>query len=143
VTFPAVTPGVGEVLPDPSGSGTVAVDVGAGAAALVLWAPAELDGEEIEIRPVGEPWRGRHVAVRPRVLPGGRRWAAVFAPLAVGRHELRVRPRTDDSSARPDGAIGAAHGDRWGPSSRSTLTVTVPTGGVVVEHTWPSEPPSP
>lgn len=139
MTAPVVTPGAGEVLPDPSGSGSVAVDVGAGAAALVLWAPAELDGEEIEIRPVGEPWCGRHVAVRPRELPAGRRWAAVFAPLAVGRYQLRVRAHVDHSHSDRVGAAGRApeHGRPQPPWP--TPVVTVPAGGLVVEHTWPGE----
>lgn len=88
------------------------IDVGAGSGALVVWAPAELADHELEIRALGTPWDGRHVAVRRRNLPGGPRWAAMFASLAHGRYELRLR-----------------HGA--GP------VVTVEVVGYVTEAQWP------
>jgi hypothetical protein len=58
-----------ETLPDPSGPGSVLVDIGGDVGAAVVTTPPSLDGEEIEIRPDPGEWTGRHVAVRPRPLP--------------------------------------------------------------------------
>ena len=56
-----------------------------------MHAPASLDGAEIEIRRRGEPWAGRHVAVRARHLPAGVIYAAVFESLVCGGYEVRIR----------------------------------------------------
>ena len=42
-----------QTIPAPSGIGTVLLDIGADTGALILHAPAELDGLEIEISPNG------------------------------------------------------------------------------------------
>jgi hypothetical protein len=86
-----------EHLPGPSGPGTVVLDIGGDIGAAVVHTPASLDGAEIEIRPLGERWDGRHVAVRARQLPAGVVHAAVFESLVEGRYEVRVRGSASDA----------------------------------------------
>jgi hypothetical protein len=101
-----------------AGQGPVVLDIGGDVGALVIVAPASMDGVEIEARPLG--WAGlphhhvEHVAVLARPLPdGGRVYSAVFAGLTAGTYELYERPA--------------------GPVR---LTVSV-TGGSVADAVWP------
>src|SRR5579883_1087287 len=77
-----------EARPGPS-EGAVVLDIGEGAGALVVYAPAALEDAEVEIRARGGRWTGRHVAVRRRAVAGGERFAAVFPALRAGPYELR------------------------------------------------------
>ena len=70
----------------PSGPGTVVLNLGAGVGALILYTPAGLDGEEIEISRDGAP--RTHSRVRPRRLPGQTRYAAVYPDLAAGPYTI-------------------------------------------------------
>jgi hypothetical protein len=67
------------------------LDVGDHIGAAVVTTPADLAGREIEIRRVGDPWQGRHVAIRERRLANGSVWAAVFGSLTEGDWQLRIR----------------------------------------------------
>ena len=126
-----------------AGQGAVVLDIGGDVGALVIVAPASMDGVEIEARPVGHvpehghghdhdhdhdhdhghghdhqhgPGHSRleHVAVLARPLPDGERvYSAVFAGLTAGTYELYERPA--------------------GPVR---LTVAV-TGGAVADAVWP------
>jgi hypothetical protein len=80
-----------EVLPEPSAPGSVLVDIGGDVGAAVVATPEHLDGEEIEIRPEPGEWTGRHVAVRPRIMPDRTVHAAVFGSLLAGSYVVRVR----------------------------------------------------
>ena len=71
----------------PSGPGTVVMELGAGIGALILYTPAGLDGEEIEISRDGSA--RTHARVRPRHLPGQTRYAAVYPGLPAGRCSSR------------------------------------------------------
>jgi hypothetical protein len=103
-----------ESVPAPSGEGTVVLDIGDDTGAVVIHTPAGLDGAEIEIRPVGDAWRGTHTGVRQRLLRHGVCFAAVFGALPAGRHQLRVR----------------------GTETDPLLEVTV-AGGAITEAVWP------
>ena len=70
----------------PSGPGTVVMELGAGIGALILYTPAGLDGEEIEISRDGS--RRTHSRVRPRHVPGQTRYAAVYPGLPAGRYTV-------------------------------------------------------
>ncbi|HUI04265.1 MAG TPA: DUF4331 domain-containing protein [Acidimicrobiales bacterium] len=72
------------------GAGVV-LDIGPHAGALVVHAPADWDGTEIEIRPAGEAWGGAHAAVRARHVQGRVLHAALFGSLAPGPYDLRRR----------------------------------------------------
>ena len=80
-----------EHLGPASTPGSVVLDIGGSAGALVVYTDGVLAGAEIEIRPCGQPWRGVHTAVRPRHVASGVRWAGVFGSLPAGRYDLRVR----------------------------------------------------
>jgi hypothetical protein len=83
-----------EPVAGPSGPGTVVLDLGAGTGALILYTPAGLDGEEIEISRDGDVTR-THSRVRPRHVPSGTRYAAVYPGLPAGRYTVwrdRDRP---------------------------------------------------
>ncbi len=105
-----------EPLPEPGGPGTVVLDVGGDIGALVVVAPPELTGEELEIRAQDEDWAGRHVAVLPRRLPGVTVPAAVFSSLTAGEYHIRRRGR---------------------PEEAAELIVRV-IGGRVTEERWPA-----
>jgi hypothetical protein len=105
-----------------AGQGAVVLDIGGDVGALVVAAPAELAGAEIEICPAGvrgqRPdegagwWTGQwrhvhhhgagghvhhaaawpHVGVVARPTPSGPQHSAVFPGLRAGRYELWVRP---------------------------------------------------
>ena len=75
-----------EPVAGPSGPGTVVLELGPGVGALILYTPAGLDGEEIEIGRDGEP--RTHSQVRPRHMPGQTRYAAVYPNLPAGRYTV-------------------------------------------------------
>jgi hypothetical protein len=74
-----------------SETGSVVLDIGGERGAAIVHAPAALDGFEIEIRRRGTAWDGTHVAVRPRRIPDGVVYAALFPELVQGEYEVRVR----------------------------------------------------
>jgi len=74
-----------------SGVGEVVLEVGGGTGAAVIYTREILEGEEIEIRSIGTPWAGTHVAVRERRLCQGSRWAALFPSLSAGTYEVRLK----------------------------------------------------
>jgi hypothetical protein len=79
-----------EHVPGPSRAGSVVLDLGAGIGALILDAPAELDGREIEISPAaGGPGSPRtHSLVRERRTSAGVGYAAVYPGLAEGVYTI-------------------------------------------------------
>jgi hypothetical protein len=79
----------------PSEEGSVVLDIGGDVGAAIVHAPVVLDGSEIEIRRHGAPWDGTHVAVRPRLVPGGQIYAALFPALGQGSYEVRRRSDTE------------------------------------------------
>jgi hypothetical protein len=77
-----------EIIPAPSGHGTVVLDIGAGTGALVLHTPAGLDGQEIEIsRNVPAAVR-THSQVRERRTGHSIRYAAVYPGLPAGEYTV-------------------------------------------------------
>jgi hypothetical protein len=80
-----------EVDLGPSGEGTVVLDIGGDKGAAIIFTPGELVGQEIEIRPEGQPWIGTHTAVRARDLRDAVAHAGVFGSLRAGRYQLRIR----------------------------------------------------
>jgi hypothetical protein len=72
----------------PGAAEGVAVDVGQGMGALVVYAPAELSGSEIELSPAGTPDRRVHSVFHRRQTGAGHVFAAVFPSVAAGNYEL-------------------------------------------------------
>jgi hypothetical protein len=102
-----------EPVAGPSGPGTVVLELGPGAGALVLHTPAELNGAEIEISLVGGGGRRTHSAVRPRLVADSTRYAAVYPGLPPGEYTI------------------------WHPDGMPAATVTV-AGGVATTVRWPA-----
>jgi hypothetical protein len=96
----------------PSYAGTVVLELGPGAGALVLRTPAALDGREIEISRQGTAGPRTHSAVRPRHVAGGTQYAAVYPDLPPGRYVV------------------------WDDRDTPVSTVTV-TAGQVTSVSWP------
>jgi hypothetical protein len=102
-----------------AGQGPVLLDIGDDVGALVVFAPAALAGQEIEIRTRAtalaheEPGPPQHVSVLPRHGADRTRYAAVFGAIPAGEYELALRPA--------------------GPVQ---LVLTVP-GSQVTEVNWP------
>ena len=100
----------------PSGPGTVIMELGADIGALILYTPADMDGEEIEISRDDEPGdlgsRRTHSQVRPRHMPGQTRYAAVYPGLPAGRYTI------------------------WRDEHSPAAAVTI-TGGQVSNCRWP------
>ena len=96
----------------PSGPGTVVLELGAEVGALVLLAPAELDGREIEISR-DDAARRTHSQVRARHLATGTRYAAVYPDLPVGTYTV------------------------WADEHRPAGRVVI-TGGRVTSWSWPA-----
>ena len=70
-----------------SGPGTVILELGEGIGALILEAPQDLDGHEIEISPsAGGP--RTHSLVRERRTAAGRSYAAVYPLLPAGQYTV-------------------------------------------------------
>src|SRR5260370_41097358 len=67
-------------------SGEVLLDIGDDRGGLVVYAPADLRSQEIEVSPVGEPARLTHTDVHERVFKGQTIFTAVFAPLPIGEY---------------------------------------------------------
>ena len=89
----------------PSGPGTVVLELGAGVGALVLYAPAGLDGREIDVSRGGALLARRtHSRVRPRHMATGTRYAAVYPELPAGMYTIWA------SASRPVGRVVIAGG---------------------------------
>jgi hypothetical protein len=73
----------------PSGPGTVVLELGAEIGALILYAPAKLDGAEIEISRDDDPGARRtHSQVRQRHMATVTRYAAVYPGLQAGPYTI-------------------------------------------------------
>jgi hypothetical protein len=72
----------------PSHDGSVVLDIGGTIGAVVLHVPEELAGTEIDIVGVGPGTTSTHSLVRPRVLPLGTRYAAVYPGLPEGAYRV-------------------------------------------------------
>jgi len=117
-----------ESVDGPSGPGTVVLELGADVGALVLFTPAELDGREIEISrdsDAGPSARRTHSQVRPRHMPAGTRYAAVYPQLAAGTYTIWA-----DSQSRA-GAVVIAGGrvTNWSWRSYGACGTHAPVDG--------------
>ncbi|MGP7996339.1 MAG: hypothetical protein ACLPKI_03230 [Streptosporangiaceae bacterium] len=78
-----------ETSPGPSRPGSVVLDIGGDTGALIIIAPAAMDGHEIHVSPVGPPRVPRtHAVVRERRLTPAHCHAAVYPALAGGEYTI-------------------------------------------------------
>ena len=101
-----------EAAAGPSGPGTVILELGADVGALVLFTPVDLDGREIEISVEDGAARRTHSQVRPRHMPGGTKYAAVYPDLPAGPYTI------------------------WADEQRQAGRVVI-AGGRVTNWSWP------
>ena len=78
------------MAPGPSDAGSVVLDIGTGAGAVVI-TPVDMNHLEIEYRAIGDPWEEKHMAVRERRGPGTIHYTAIIGPLVPGVYEFRLR----------------------------------------------------
>lgn len=97
------------------GEGYVAIDIGDGYGAVILWMPESMMHVEIETRLVGSTEPPTHVMVLPRPVNDKKVPTIVFPSLPMGDYEFWVKP---------DGPV--------------MLKLTVPDGAVA-EGTWPDQ----
>jgi hypothetical protein len=97
--------------------GSVLVDVGEGAGAIVVFATAALLGREIEVSPRSDDARRTHTEVIERVVNARREFAAVFPSLPAGGYRL------------------------WGPDGGSPAEVAI-VEGEVTQVDWRHLAPS-
>jgi hypothetical protein len=101
----------------PSSSGSVVLELGPGIGALILYTPPEMDGDEIELSPLGAaPVHRTHSQVRPRNTRDQTQYAAVYPQLAAGGYTI------------------------WRDNVTPATTVTVASGQVTTIR-WPDPPP--
>ena len=79
-----------ETAPPTAGPGSVVLDIGGGTGAAVVTTGPPNEGRELEIRRVGTPWSGQHVAFHRRRTAKGPVVAAVFPRLGDGEWEVRM-----------------------------------------------------
>ena len=102
-----------EPMADPSGPGSVVLDLGDDVGALVLETSSALLGREIEISPVGgvtAPGR-THSLVRERRTAAGTSYAAVYPALVAGRYLVWGHTDTPVGEVSIDG--GGVTRFRW------------------------------
>jgi hypothetical protein len=98
------------VSPEPgretNSTGPAVIELGEDIGAAVIYAPASLNGAEIEIRPLSGPWAGQHSCVRARHLATGVIHAALFDGLAEGRYQVRLREADHDPRVSDIAVVG-------------------------------------
>ena len=97
-------------------AGTVVLEIGAGTGALVVHAPADLAGREIEISPHHQPTQRRHSCIRARRGGGAISYAAIYDRLPPAAYTI------------------------WRDRLTQAATITV-TGGQVTSYHWPASHP--
>jgi len=98
---------------DPSGQGTVVLNIGAGIGALVIHTPGSLHGHEIEVSPLDDPDHRTHAAVRARYVRDGVMFSVVIDSLAEGRYVVWHDRGSDTPMAEVDVSSGMVTEYEW------------------------------
>ncbi len=89
-----------------AGSASVALDIGAGRGALVIYPDERYRGSEIEISRVGGDGRRVHTGVHDRRTQSGSTLTAIFGSLAAGKYVVWAQADTEGPCVSvPDGAV--------------------------------------
>ena len=102
-----------------AGQGPVVVDVGAGTGVLIVRTGPEMVGSEVDITPVGDDDRRRHVAVHTRPVPGHPPvHALVYDGLVAGRYRLWWPPGAvaGEVEVHADGVVETDWSDLTAPA---------------------------
>ncbi len=116
----------------PSRSGSVVLDLGGSIGVLVLDAPPELNGREIEISRAAEgAWTRRtHSLVRERVTSAGVSYAAVYISLPAAEYTVWRDDETPAGTVTVRGGVVSHF--RWEPLAPDASPPDSPPEGVVV-----------
>ena len=141
-----------ETAAGPSGPGTVVMELGADVGALILYTPAEMDGEEIEISRDDEPGAAGAAGAAGSARAAGSAGSAGAAGSAgsagvagsagsagARRTHSQVRPRHMPGETRYAAVYPGLPAGRytvWRDEHRPAAAVTV-TGGQVSNCRWP------
>ena len=116
-----------ETSPGPSRPGSVVLDIGGDTGALIIIAPASMDGHEIHVSPLGQPPAPRtHAVVRERRLARADCHAAVYPALAGGEYTVWQDRHTPAGHVVIRG--GAVTSYRW-PEAAAASGGTAAAGG--------------
>jgi len=105
---PADSPETG--IGTPASSASVALDIGGGRGALIIYPSERYRGLEIEISPTGGDRHRVHTGVHERSSDAGRTLTAIFGSLAAGQYVIWEDEATEgDTVTVPDGAVAEVH----------------------------------
>jgi len=91
---------------DAMSSASVALDIGAGRGALVMYPSERYRGREIEISRAGGDGRRVHTGVHERATAAGAVLTAIFGSLPAGDYVVWADAHTEGPGVRvPDGAV--------------------------------------
>ena len=102
----------------PASSASVALDIGGGRGALIIYPSERYRGLEIEISPVDGHERRVHTGVHERSSGAGSTLTAIFGSLRAGQYVIwNAEATAAETVTVPDGAVAEIHldaGDRRG-----------------------------
>jgi len=94
----------------PASSASVALDVGGGYGALIIYPSERFRGLEIEISAVDRDGHRTHTGVHDRMSQSGSTLTAIFGSLPAGRYVIWEDEATEgDTVTVPDGAVAEVH----------------------------------
>jgi hypothetical protein len=94
----------------PASSASVALDIGGGRGALIIYPGERYRGLEIEISPVDGDGHRVHTGVHERSSDAGSRLTAIFGSLPAGQWVLWADQATmGETVTVPDGAVAEVH----------------------------------
>lgn len=101
-----MTTTVTETVTEAASSASVALDIGAGRGALVIYPDERYRGNEIEISRLGGDGRRVHTGVHDRRTQNGSILTAIFGSLAAGDYVVWAQADTEGPCVSvPDGAV--------------------------------------
>jgi hypothetical protein len=94
----------------PASSASVALDIGGGYGALIIYPSERFRGLEIEISAEDRDGRRTHTGVHDRGSEAGSTLTAIFGSLPAGRYVIWEDEATEgDTVTVPDGAVAEVH----------------------------------
>ena len=94
----------------PASSASVALDIGGGRGALIIYPSERYRGLEIEISAAGGDGHRVHTGVHERGCAAGSRLTAIFGSLRAGTYVIWEDEATEgDTVTVPDGAVAEVH----------------------------------
>jgi hypothetical protein len=100
----------GTDIGSPASSASVALDIGGGYGALIIYPSERFRGLEIEISAGGPNGHRTHTGVHDRTSQSGSTLTAIFGSLPAGQYVIWEDEATEgDTVTVPDGAVAEVH----------------------------------